>query len=224
MEKKKIWFIGDTVDCAKKYTDVLRKFDVSVQTSRFDSAFNPANSINDCDLAILELPKSGFSDEMIAKVKLSDYNIETVLFICSEEYVDSLRLPLHLNCDFVMDNAGVPEVVARIKHLLYPGSETTRNDIISVGNMKLDIGTYQVQVNNEPLDLTYLEYALLAFLVTHPRHSYTRDELLKRVWGFDYLGGSRTVDVHIRRIRAKIGPENAKRLETVRGVGYLWNS
>lgn len=223
MEKKKILFVGDTVECAKKYTDVLRKFDVTIQTSRFDSVFNTDENYNDSDLAIIELPKNGFSDEMTAKIKMSDFGINTVLLICSEEYVDSLRLPLHLTCDFVMEDARVPEIIARVKHLLYPGSETSRNDIITCGNLKLDIGTYQVQVNNEPLDLTYLEYALLAFLVTHPRHSYSRDELLKRVWGFDYLGGSRTVDVHIRRIRAKIGPENANRLETVRGVGYLWN-
>ena len=79
-----------------------------------------------------------------------------------------------------------------------------------------------VAVDGEPLDLTYLEYALLAFLATHPGRTYSRDALLRHVWGFDYYGGSRTVDVHVRRIRAKLGPELAQHLETVRGV-YLWN-
>ena len=65
--------------------------------------------------------------------------------------------------------------------------------------------------------------ALLAFLATHPGRTYSRDALLRHVWGFDYYGGSRTVDVHVRRIRAKLGPELAQHLETVRGVGYLWN-
>ena len=83
---------------------------------------------------------------------------------------------------------------------------------------------YPVKVNGEPLDFTYLEYALLAFLVTHPGRTYSRDALLRRVWGFDYYGGSRTVDVHVRRVRAKLGPELAQRLETVRGVGYLWSA
>ena len=71
--------------------------------------------------------------------------------------------------------------------------------------------------------LKHLEYALLAFLVTHPGRTYSRDALLRRVWGFDYFGGSRTVDVHVRRVRAKLGPELSQHLETVRGVGYLWN-
>ena len=69
-----------------------------------------------------------------------------------------------------------------------------------------------------------LLYALLAFLVTHPGRTYSRDALLRRVWGFDYYGGSRTVDVHVRRVRAKLGPELAQHLETVRGVGYLWSA
>ena len=90
--------------------------------------------------------------------------------------------------------------------------------------MAINLATYQVTVNGEPLDLTYLEYALLAFLVTHPGRTYSRDALLRRVWGFDYYGGSRTVDVHVRRVRAKLGPDLAQHLETVRGVGYLWSA
>jgi DNA-binding response OmpR family regulator len=69
-----------------------------------------------------------------------------------------------------------------------------------------------------------MEYALFTFLVTHPGRAYGRDALLRRVWGTDYYGGSRTVDVHVRRIRAKIGAELSERLETVRNVGYLWRA
>jgi DNA-binding response OmpR family regulator len=90
--------------------------------------------------------------------------------------------------------------------------------------MTLNLATYQVLVGGEPVDFTYLEYALLSFLVRHPGHTFSRDSLLQHVWGFDYYGGSRTVDVHVRRIRAKLGAELAQHLETVRGVGYLWSS
>ena len=91
--------------------------------------------------------------------------------------------------------------------------------------MTVNLATYQVKVGGEPVGHSpILEYALLAFLVTHPGRTYSRDALLRRVWGFDYYGGSRTVDVHVRRVRAKLGPELAQRLETVRGVGYLWNA
>ena len=79
-------------------------------------------------------------------------------------------------------------------------------------------------INGEPIDLTFMEYALLSFLVTHPGRIYSREVLLSQVWGFDYYGGSRTVDVHVRRLRAKLGPEVAQHIETVRGAGYLWQS
>ena len=91
--------------------------------------------------------------------------------------------------------------------------------VVHTGDFKIDL----TPLNGEPIDFTYLEYALLAFLVTHPGRTYSRDALLRRVWGFDYFGGSRTVDVHVRRVRAKLGPELSQHLETVRGVGYLWD-
>ena len=102
---------------------------------------------------------------------------------------------------------------------LSEGGET-----IVVDSMVINLATYQVTVADSPVDFTYLEYAFLAFLVRHPGHTFSRDALLQHVWGFDYYGGSRTVDVHVRRIRAKLGPELAQHLETVRGVGYLWSA
>ena len=98
------------------------------------------------------------------------------------------------------------------------------DDTITVESMVINTNTYQVTIGDEPLDLTYLEYALLAFLVQHPERTFTRDALLQNVWGFDYFGGSRTVDVHVRRIRSKLGPKLAEHLQTVRGVGYLWST
>ena len=103
--------------------------------------------------------------------------------------------------------ASSEECSLRIRQLLWPGNESSTNDFISVDGMTINLATYQVAVNGEPIDFTYLEYALLAFLVTHPGRTYSRDALLRRVWGFDYFGGSRTVDVHVRRVRAKLGPE-----------------
>ena len=90
--------------------------------------------------------------------------------------------------------------------------------------MSINLATYQVKVGDDPIDLTYMEYELLSFLVTHPDRIYSREVLLSQVWGFDYYGGSRTVDVHVRRLRAKLGPEVAQRIETVRGAGYLWSN
>jgi DNA-binding response OmpR family regulator len=134
--------------------------------------------------------------------------------------------PAELPCvpwtDFLLEGATFNEALLRVQQLLASAEPAPDADQVSIDGMTINFATYQVTVNNAPLDLTYLEYALLAFLVTHRGRTFSRDELLRQVWGFEYYGGSRTVDVHVRRVRAKLGPELAQYLETVRGFGYLW--
>ena len=84
----------------------------------------------------------------------------------------------------------------------------------------LNLETYQAAVAGRVLDLTYMEYELLKFLAGHPAKVFTRETLLSRVWGYEYYGGARTVDVHVRRLRAKLGEEHAHLIQTVRSVGY----
>ena len=91
---------------------------------------------------------------------------------------------------------------------------------IRLGACAIKSDTYQVTVDGRPLDLTYKEFELLKFLAQHPGRVFTRGALLREVWGYDFYGGTRTVDVHIRRLRAKLGPEHEHLIETVRGVGY----
>ena len=144
------------------------------------------------------------------------------LLIVEEQALKALRLPARSSVDFALSRSSAEELAVRMRRLLWPGEESAPVDFITVDSMTINLSTYQVMVDGEPVDFTYLEYALLAFLVTHPGHAYSRDVLLRRVWDFDYFGGSRTVDVHVRRVRAKLGTELASRLETVRGVGYMW--
>jgi DNA-binding response OmpR family regulator len=89
-----------------------------------------------------------------------------------------------------------------------------------IGDLVIDEDSYQVRLRGDPLDLTYKEFELLKTLAAHPNRVFTRELLLQEVWGYDYFGGSRTVDVHIRRLRAKLGPEHEALIGTVRGVGY----
>jgi DNA-binding response OmpR family regulator len=154
---------------------------------------------------------------------LFEYDAPALFIIVPPESLAALRLPLRLSHDFVTRSALDVEYQVRLRQLLWPGEEAISADFIRVGSLTLNLATYQVKVDGATLDLTYLEYALLAFLITHPGRTYSRDALLRRVWGFEYYGGSRTVDVHVRRVRSKLGPELAQRLETVRGVGDLWN-
>ncbi len=114
------------------------------------------------------------------------------------------------------------ELQARIARARRAVNGIDHDDVVRVGTLEMNLATYQVAIDGRPVDFTYMEYELLKFLVTHPRRVFSREALLNRVWGYDYYGGARTVDVHIRRVRAKLGSEHASRIKTVRSVGYRW--
>jgi len=145
-----------------------------------------------------------------------------LLLVIEPAALGSLRLPARLRADFLVRGASSDELAARARALVWPGEEADSQELIRIGALTVNLATYQAHIDNEPVDFAYMEYALFTFLVTHPNRAYSREVLLRRVWGSDYYGGSRTVDVHVRRIRSKIGGELADRLETVRNVGYLW--
>jgi DNA-binding response OmpR family regulator len=115
------------------------------------------------------------------------------------------------------------ELRARIARARWRLKGVTDDDAVRVGTLEINLATYQVAVAGRPIDFTYMEYELLKFLATHPGRVFSREALLSRVWGFDYYGGARTVDVHVRRVRAKLGTEHAARIKTVRSVGYRFD-
>ena len=139
-----------------------------------------------------------------------------------DEALGTLRLPNHAHADFVCPTATPNELKARAQRLMGEEETVTADDVLNIDNLEINLATYQVTLDNEPIDLTLMEYSLLSFLATHPNRAYSREVLLHRVWGFEYCGGTRTVDVHIRRIRSKVGPQIAAHITTVRGVGYLF--
>jgi len=114
------------------------------------------------------------------------------------------------------------ELQARIARARRAVNGIDHDDVVRVGSLEMNLATYQVAIDGKPVDFTYMEYELLKFLVTHPKRVFSREALLNRVWGYDYYGGARTVDVHVRRVRAKLGSEHASRVKTVRSVGYRW--
>jgi DNA-binding response OmpR family regulator len=151
----------------------------------------------------------------------SGANVKALLVLESEGLA-GLAPPARLLADFMVRGGTSEELAARIRFQLWPGQEISDADLVRVDDLVLNLATYQAYTDTGPVDFTYQEYALFAFLVTHANRAYSRELLLSRVWGSDYYGGARTVDVHIRRVRSKLGPELARRLQTVRGVGYLW--
>ncbi|HVU61349.1 MAG TPA: response regulator transcription factor [Mycobacteriales bacterium] len=125
--------------------------------------------------------------------------------------------------DVILDSAGPAEVEARLR-LAIGRAESSRDngaaEEIRSGDLSIDETTYQARLGTRPLDLTFKEFELLKFLAQHPGRVFTRAQLLQEVWGYDYFGGTRTVDVHVRRLRAKLGPEREAMIGTVRNVGY----
>jgi DNA-binding response OmpR family regulator len=101
-------------------------------------------------------------------------------------------------------------------------SRGVSGDTIRWKDLELNTATYQAHLGTQPVDLTYMEYELLRFFVENQGRVWTREQLLAKVWGYDYFGGARTVDVHVRRLRAKLGEERSSWITTVRSVGYRW--
>ena len=221
--RKKVVFIADSLDNAHRFQQVLSALNVdvaagsTVQLGKLLSAYAAP--------AVVIFVGGGIARSYVGVVvQLAEDLPAPLLLIVNEEELPSLQFPTTVASDFVMHGASVAECTARVKRLMTSQEEPASLDCISVDGLVINLATYQVTINGEPIDFTYLEYALLSFLAKHPGRTFSRDALLQRVWGFDYYGGSRTVDVHVRRIRSKLGPDLAERLETVRGVGYLWNA
>jgi DNA-binding response OmpR family regulator len=128
--------------------------------------------------------------------------------------------------DVVLATAGPAEVDARLRLAGERLAATTDGDqpLISNGDLVIDEATYTAKLRGNVLDLTYKEFELLKFLAQHPGRVFTRGQLLQEVWGYDYFGGTRTVDVHVRRLRAKLGGEYEQLIGTVRNVGYRFVS
>ena len=128
--------------------------------------------------------------------------------------------------DVLLDSAGPAEVDARLRlamgrrHADEPPTTQSERGVIRAGDVTVDEHAYTAKLNGKALDLTFKEFELLKFLAQHPGRVFSRAQLLQEVWGYDYYGGTRTVDVHVRRLRAKLGPEHEAMIGTVRNVGY----
>jgi DNA-binding response OmpR family regulator len=131
--------------------------------------------------------------------------------------------------DVILDTAGPAEVDARIRIVIGKDAITqlAKNPSlkeIRSGDVVIDEDSYTAKIKGRTLDLTFKEFELLKYLAQHPGRVFSRSQLLQEIWGYDYFGGTRTVDVHIRRLRSKLGPEFESVIDTVRNVGYRFSA
>jgi len=220
--------VTDVVLCVPSCEGPIRKaFDVTGVTPAIAEA-GRANEITAVE------PEQGFAGVVInastfpftdamnlcRQLRARERSVGPVILLLDHYQLDDLTFREDLFDDFVVGPFDVSELATRLRHRLRRAGNESVAPRVEHGELSMNLETYQATIAGRILDLTYMEYELLRFLATNPNRVFTRETLLSRVWGYEYYGGARTVDVHVRRLRAKLGEEHAHLIATVRSVGY----
>ena len=189
-------------------------FDVRVETA-FSEAYEPDPAAAP-DILTLDLRDGGIRGRSLYTEAWPDAHRLGVVTLAQVGQVD----PATGLEDFLVLPAQPAEFAARLQQILWRHGRAAAGNTLAAGDLVVDLTNYQVFQGGRPAALTYKEFELLRFLMTHAQTVFTREILLNRVWGYNYYGGSRTVDVHIRRLRSKLDDDKHGYIETVRNVGY----
>jgi two-component system alkaline phosphatase synthesis response regulator PhoP len=209
---------GDRIGQTKK---ILENMGHSVIYEEFSNSAEALYSKNP-DLAVIDLLQRRDIVETWYQVKNDTVESHTpVLIIVPEEHIRDVELMTGI-VDFILYPYDNRELEIRIKLILGKHKVADANEVIKLGNLAIYTNRYEVTIDDWPIVLTLKEYELLKYLVTRRGRVFTRETLLDDIWGYDYYGGTRTVDVHIGRLRTKIETENYSYIKTVRGVGYMF--
>ena len=176
--------------------------------------------------AVINAAGFPFNDAMnlCRQLRHRDRPVGPIILLVDHYQLDDLTFREDLFDDFVVGPFDVSELSTRLRHRLRRAGNENVAARIEQGGLVMNLETYQATIAGRVMDLTYMEYELLRFLATNPQRVFTRETLLSRVWGYEYYGGARTVDVHVRRLRAKLGEEHAHLIQTVRSVGYKFGA
>jgi DNA-binding response OmpR family regulator len=180
--------------------------------------------VPEADILLLDARREIPAAKNLAKLLHATGSGAPVIVITTEGGLSALSAEWGID-DVILDTAGPAEVDARIRIAIGEfaanlAESDSASGEIRTGEVSIDEKSYTARVKGRALDLTFKEFELLKFLAQHPGRVFTRAQLLQEIWGYDYFGGTRTVDVHIRRLRSKLGPEHEAIVGTVRNVGY----
>jgi DNA-binding response OmpR family regulator len=217
MTPKSICFCGDASAFSRSLAGGIA--DAGFAVERFERADDLERVLDEsCAAVVIVNPHLHQAKAVRAAMRTAGGWASRVPFII--ERVAEIETLKHFD-DFLAQGAGAPELLARVRLLVARRGKGANS--ITHGDLAINIDAHQVTVGGRPVDLTYKEYELLKTIAATPGRAYSREELLKNIWGYDYFGGTRTVDVHIRRLRSKIETTEAY-IETVHGVGYRFTS
>jgi len=180
--------------------------------------------VPEADILLLDARRDIPAAKNLAKLLHATGSGAPVVVITTEGGLSALSAEWGID-DVILDTAGPAEVDARIRisigeYAAHLAESDPASGEIRTGEVSIDENSYTARIKGRALDLTFKEFELLKFLAQHPGRVFTRAQLLQEIWGYDYFGGTRTVDVHIRRLRSKLGPEHEAIIGTVRNVGY----
>lgn len=170
------------------------------------------------DLVLVKSDSHAQNEELLGQIK-RDTNLPIIALVDAETF-DATDNYLGRTDDIITKPYRLNELELRIKRLLLRRESTDSGEQIKCGDLIIDLAKYEVSVDGRPILLTFKEYQLLKCLASNQGRVFTRDALLNKVWGYEYYGGDRTVDVHIKRLRSKIEITNHTFIETVRNIGY----
>jgi DNA-binding response OmpR family regulator len=197
----------------------LLHHDVRVMPAEASALIEPF----ECDAVLLDARKDLVSAKSLTSL-IATTGIDVPLIVITGEGSFTALSSQWGFDEIILDTASPAEVEARIRIAMERNAshenESAGKKEIRNGEITIDESTYTARIKGRPLDLTYKEFELVKFLAQHPGRVFTRSQLLQEIWGYDYYGGTRTVDVHIRRLRSKLGPENESMIGTVRNDGY----
>lgn len=170
------------------------------------------------DVVVVELPEDP-TGTLGAVRRMFEMGSAPLLVVAGRLHTADLLDFRHCD-DFILTPVDRLELRVRLRRLVDGPNLDSGDEVLRFKDLELNLATYQATVAGSPSDLTYMEWELLRFFVEHPARVWSREQILSKVWGYDYFGGSRTVDVHVRRLRAKLGEERSSWIATVRSVGY----
>ena len=174
-----------------------------------------------CDVILVDARQDLAAAKSLCKILHTTGVTVPIMLVLTEGGLTAVSADWGAN-DVVLETAGPAEVDARVRLVVGRMAQEQSASKIQASGVVIDEASYSAKVHGRPLDLTFKEFELLRFLATHPSRVFTREQLLSEVWGYDYFGGTRTVDVHVRRLRAKLGDLESL-IGTVRNVGYRFN-
>jgi DNA-binding response OmpR family regulator len=170
-------------------------------------------------LVVTSLSKYGETKKNLSDLESSTKPFPTLIIVNDVDFEQTVDLIQNPQIELISSNSKLEEVGARV-HALVGDSES---EILEFKDLSINLKTYEAKAGDVLLDLTFMEYELLKFFVVNQENVWSREQLLEKVWGYDYFGGARTVDVHVRRLRAKLGDQRNDWIKTVHSVGYKFN-